>query len=129
MSENIMKKGGKVKGFAKSTGKWVLLVFIFIIISTTFMNMMAKSGMTPESVGKVTEKYWGLSNIIGYSIYAIISFLIVPKYMKLRIAKKDETAQKWLTKRKLWQFSLGVFAIFVAIDLLTIQLPYYMMMR
>lgn len=122
-SQEPKAKKGVVKRLF-SFGKLVALFAILLGIAALGGQFLLNNGITGDKIMAFTQKHWVLSNIVAYSLYLIIAFIITPIYLNRRLVRKDTAIKEWMTKKKLLIISSGVFAFLVALDMLTVQLPY-----
>lgn len=116
-------KAKRVKKGIKSTLKWAVIMISLMLVSVITLIALQTSGLSIERLQSITTKYWTLSTIIGYLVYVLISFVIVPKYIR-NIVKKKDAPVIWLSKKRILTCSSIVFLVFVLVDIFTIQIPY-----
>lgn len=119
----------------KTKSRWVfsfmkLNVIVFVGISLAVMGgkFLIDNQVNLNGIINFTQKSWIITNIASYTLYAVISFILLPILLNKRLVKKDEKVAKWMTKKKMRMICLASFVFFIIFDLLTVQLPYYMIL-
>lgn len=125
--EQQTQKPKAKKGVVKhlfSFGKLVALFAVLLGIAALGGQFLLNNNINGDKILAFTQKHWILSNIVAYSLYLVIAFIITPIYLNRRLVRKDNAIKEWMTKKKLLIISSGVFAFLVVLDMLTVQLPY-----